>query len=84
MRKFLDKMSELYYEGTPAISDAEFDLLADKHNYSKVGYVVTDAISHVYQMYSLQKCFDITKAPLDVTLVSLVLNWMEQQSLCCM
>lgn len=66
MRKFLDKMSELYYEGTPAISDAEFDLLADKHNYNQVGYVVTDAISHVYQMYSLQKCFDITKAPLDV------------------
>ena len=68
MRKFLDKMSELYYEGTPAISDAEFDLLAEKHNYNQVGYVVTDAISHVYQMYSLQKCFDITKAPLDVNL----------------
>lgn len=66
MRKFLDKMSELYYEGTPAISDAEFDLLAEKHNYNQVGYTVTDAISHVYQMYSLQKCFDITKAPLDV------------------
>ena len=66
MRKFLDKMSELYYEGTPAISDAEFDLLAEKHNYNQVGYVVTDAIPHVYQMYSLQKCFDITKAPLDV------------------
>jgi len=68
MRKFLDKMSELYYEGTPAISDAEFDLLAEKHNYNQVGYTVTDAISHVYQMYSLQKCFDITKAPLDVNL----------------
>ena len=66
MRKFLDKMSELYYEGTPAISDAEFDLLAEKHNYNQVGYIVTDAISHVYQMYSLQKCFDITKAPLDI------------------
>ncbi len=68
MRKFLDKMSELYYEGTPAISDAEFDLLAEKHNYNQVGYTVTDAVSHVYQMYSLQKCFDITKAPLDVNL----------------
>jgi DNA ligase (NAD+) len=66
MQEFLDKMSELYYEGTPAISDAEFDLLAEKHNYNQVGYIVTDAISHVYQMYSLQKCFDITKAPLDV------------------
>ena len=68
MQAFLDRMSELYYEGTPAISDAEFDLLAEKHNYNQVGYVVTDAISHVYQMYSLQKCFDITKAPLDLNL----------------
>jgi len=59
-------MSQLYYEGTPAISDAEFDLLADKHNYTKVGYSVTDAVKHAYQMYSLQKCFDINDAPLPV------------------
>ena len=65
MRAFLDKMSELYYKGTPAISDQEFDLLADKHDYTRVGYTVTDAISQAFQMYSLQKCFDITKAPLD-------------------
>ena len=66
MQNFLDRMSQLYYEGTPAISDAEFDLLADKHNYSKVGYTVTDAVKHAYQMYSLQKCFDINEAPLPV------------------
>jgi NAD-dependent DNA ligase len=36
MRAFLDKMSELYYKGTPAISDQEFDLLADKHDYTRV------------------------------------------------
>ena len=66
MQNFLDKMSELYYEGTPAISDAEFDLLAEKHNYNKVGYTVTDAISHTYRMYSLQKCFDLNNAPLPV------------------
>ena len=29
MQDFLDRMSKLYYEGTPAISDAEFDILAD-------------------------------------------------------
>ena len=67
MREFLDRMSKLYYEGTPVISDEEFDLLAEKHNYNRVGYEVTDAISHAYRMYSLQKCFDITKAPLPVT-----------------
>ena len=66
MQDFLDRMSKLYYEGTPAISDAEFDILADRHSYNKVGYTVTDAISHTYQMYSLQKCFDIDKAPLNV------------------
>ena len=66
MQNFLDRMSQLYYEGTPAISDAEFDLLADKHNYTKVGYSVTDAVKHAYQMYSLQKCFDINDAPLPV------------------
>ena len=66
MQDFLDRMSQLYYEGTPAISDAEFDLLAEKHNYNKVGYTVTDAISHAFRMYSLQKCFDINNAPLTV------------------
>ena len=66
MRDFLDHASKLYYEGTPVISDEEFDLLAEKHNYNSVGYEVTDAISHAYQMYSLQKCFDINKAPLAV------------------
>jgi len=65
MREFLDLASKLYYEGYPLLSDAEFDLLADKHNYTKVGYEVTDAVPHTYQMYSLQKCFDITKAPID-------------------
>ena len=66
MQDFLDRMSKLYYEGTPAISDAEFDILADRHSYNKVGYTVTDAISHTYQMYSLQKCFDINNTPLSL------------------
>lgn len=66
MQAFLDRASTMYYEGYPIISDEEFDLLAEKHNYNKVGYTVTDAVSHTYQMYSLQKCFDIDKAPLDI------------------
>lgn len=67
MREFLDRASKLYYEGTPILSDEEFDMLADKHNYSRVGYEVTDAIPHTYRMYSLQKCFDIYEAPLDIS-----------------
>lgn len=66
MHEFLDKASVMYYEGYPIISDAEFDLLAEKHNYKTVGYKVTDAVPHAYQMYSLQKCFDLDDAPLDV------------------
>jgi DNA ligase (NAD+) len=56
----------MYYEGHPILSDAEFDLLADKHNYTTVGYEVTDAVPHTYQMYSLQKCFTNQVTPLDI------------------
>lgn len=66
MRDFLDKASKFYYEGNSIISDATFDLLAAKYNYKTVGYEVTDAVPHAYQMYSLQKCFDLSKAPLDI------------------
>jgi NAD-dependent DNA ligase len=66
MRDFLDLASTMYYEGHPILSDAEFDLLADKHNYTTVGYEVTDAVPHTYQMYSLQKCFTNQVTPLDI------------------
>ena len=66
MREFLHKASMLYYEGSPILSDAEFDLLAQKHHYNAVGYTVTDAVPHTFQMFSLQKCFDLNDAPADV------------------
>ena len=66
MQKFLDRASTLYYERSPLLSDEEFDRLATKHNYNKVGYEVTDAVTHTYQMYSLQKCFHVADAPLNV------------------
>ena len=66
MREFLHKASKLYYEGSPILSDAEFDLLAQKHHYNAVGYTVTDAVPHTFQMFSLQKCFDLNDAPADV------------------
>ena len=66
MKEFLDRACEAYYEGSPIISDEEFDVLADKHQYNRVGYQVTDAIPHVYRMYSLKKCFDLDEAPLAV------------------
>lgn len=63
MQKFLDHASKMYYEGTPIISDAEFECLSSHYNYLSVGHAVTDGIPHYYPMYSLQKVFDIDDAP---------------------
>ena len=61
MQSLLDLASRKYYEGNPILSDVEFDFLADRYNYSSVGYTVTDAYPHAYRMYSLQKwkCEDV-------------------------
>ena len=66
MKEFLDKACTMYYEGYPILSDDEFDMLADKHQYNAVGYKVTDAVPHTYRMYSLKKCFDLDDAPLNI------------------
>lgn len=63
MKDFLDKASTAYYEGSPVLSDSEFDRLAQLHGYNAVGYTVTDATPHLYPMHSLQKIFDIDNAP---------------------
>ena len=63
MREFLDRACKLYYEGTPIIKDLEFDILAKKHNYKKVGHTVTDGVPHHFPMRSLQKVFDLEDAP---------------------
>lgn len=66
MKDFLDKASKHYYEGTPIISDAEFDSLASRFGYNGVGYTVTDGIPHLFRMYSLQKVFSKTDLPSDI------------------
>ena len=66
MKEFLDRACEAYYEGVPFMTDEEFDLLAEKHQYNAVGYKVTDAIPHTYRMYSLKKCFDLDDTPLSL------------------
>ena len=63
MHEFLDRACKLYYEGTPIIKDFEFDILAKKHNYKKVGHTVTDGVPHHFPMRSLQKVFDLEDAP---------------------
>ena len=47
MKEFLNHAADQYYNGTPIISDAEFDKLAQIHNYSSVGYSVT-AVSYTH------------------------------------
>lgn len=66
MQKFLDNLSQAYYEGKPIVSDAEFDALADKYNYNEVGYSPTGGFKHLYPMFSLKKCFDMEEAPIPV------------------
>jgi NAD-dependent DNA ligase len=67
MKDFLDKAAHAYFEGSPIITDGEWDFLARTHNYHEVGYTPTDGILHLFQMYSLQKCFDILNPPFPVT-----------------
>ena len=66
MHKFLEYASEQYYEGNPVISDAEFDRLSQMCGYNNVGYSVTDGISHLIQMYSLQKVFSEEELPSNI------------------
>ena len=63
MREFLDHASKMYYEGSPILSDAEFDKLADQHNYNSVGYRVESGVPHYFPMYSQQKFFSVEECP---------------------
>ena len=65
MKQFLNNASKAYYEGSPFLTDAEFDSLAKKYNYNSVGHSITDGIPHLYKMYSLQKFFSEEEFPSD-------------------
>lgn len=66
MKDFLKYASDQYYNGTPVISDAEFDILSSHFNYKTVGHTVTDGIQHYHRMYSLQNFFNLADAPLNL------------------
>jgi NAD-dependent DNA ligase len=61
--QFLDSAAKQYYEGNPIISDAEFDFLAEKHKYTKVGATPTEEIPHLYPMFSLKKSYLLEEIP---------------------
>ena len=66
MKDFLDRASTAYYEGNPIMSDAEFDILSAHFDYKSVGHQITGGVPHFHYMYSLENCFDLEKAPLDI------------------
>ena len=55
--ELLDYLSDMYYKGSPVVSDAEFDVLCSAYNYVRVGHKITDGVPHFIRMYSLQKVF---------------------------
>lgn len=62
LHTFLDTASRHYYNGSPIISDEQFDRLAESCGYNHVGAKQhEDVESHLYPMYSLQKWYEDEK-----------------------
>lgn len=58
IKEFLDFASAEYYNGTPVITDAQFDSLADSTGYSELGTKVYGSTAkHCFPLYSLQKFY---------------------------
>jgi DNA ligase (NAD+) len=55
MKELLDSASVAYYNGTPIISDEEFDRLAEISGYGELGAPAPNAVPHFAKMYSLSK-----------------------------
>lgn len=62
MKEFLDKAAKAYYDGTPIISDEEFDILSSAHKYDEVG-TFDGEYPLLFPMYSLQKVFEADDIP---------------------
>lgn len=59
VEEFLNNASRHYYNGTPIISDEQFDALAEATGYNKVGATSREnERSHYHRMYSLQKYYE--------------------------
>ena len=59
IEQFLDSAAKAYYAGSPFITEAQFDRLADSVGYNAVGTRQhSNKEKHLYQMYSLQKYYE--------------------------
>jgi NAD-dependent DNA ligase len=59
--KLLQKAARHYYEGSPIMSDEEFDTLAEQANWKEVGYQLDSSngkVKHTHPLYSLQKHYE--------------------------
>jgi len=84
IKRLLDRAWKAYDEGTPFMSDSDFDALSIKYEYNDYGTSPeVEKATHLYQMMSLKKVFDdepdpyIIKKPikspkLDGTAISLI------------
>ena len=54
---FLQQASKKYYEGSPIISDEEFDRLCELFGFQEVGYTNQDGVQHISRLYSLDKIY---------------------------
>lgn len=58
MEDFIEHCKRKYYEGSPIISDDQFDALVERYGESGVGSITSNsAIPHLFRMYSLQKFY---------------------------
>ena len=57
VKALLRRAALAYYNGKPFMSDEEFDILAELHNFEEIG-TTDNRFSHIFHLYSLQKIFD--------------------------
>lgn len=63
IEKLLDEASKQYYNGTPILSDEEFDYLARAHNYESLGTQFGLEKEHKWRMWSQNTVFDDESFP---------------------
>ena len=57
--EFLEFARRRYYEGTPIISDEQYDALEERYGEAlKPGYALDRGVPHLFPMYSLKKYYD--------------------------
>ena len=56
MKQYLKRLSELYYKGTPEVTNEEYDALEQIYGQSING---TGDVQHLFRMYSLNKHYDV-------------------------